>query len=105
MIFSGIKFDVDKKEGLFGYSDYLLTKDPMVDAVNAPVIIVGEAKKEDISAGPPQYIAEMVAAQRFNDKRGKPLSPIYGTVTDGTRWRFLQLENTMVQNYPRYSVF
>jgi len=97
MIFSGIKFDVDKKEGLFGYCDYLLSKDPMVDAVNAPVIVIGEAKKEDISAGLPQCIAEMIAAQRFNEKRGKPLSPIYGTVTDGTRWRFLQLTDAVVQ--------
>lgn len=97
MVFSGIKFDVDRKAGLFGYCDYLLTKDPMVDELNAPVVVVGEAKKEDISAGLPQCVAEMIAAQRFNENRGKPLSPIYGTVTDGTRWRFLQLTDAVVQ--------
>ena len=36
----------------------------------------------------------MLASKIFSEKRGKPLSPIYGTVTDGTRLRFLKLEST-----------
>jgi hypothetical protein len=94
MVFSGIKFDVDKKAGLFGYCDFLVTKKPFVDIITAPVIVVAEAKKEDLNAGVPQCVAEMVAANLFNGARNEPVPAIYGTVTDGTRWRFLKLENS-----------
>ena len=96
MVFSGIKFDVDKKDGLFGYCDFLVTKEPFVDVIIAPVIVVAEAKKEDLDAGIPQCAAEMVGAQRFNARRDKTVGIIYGTVTDGTRWRFLELEGNAI---------
>ena len=96
VVFSGIKFDVDKKAGLYGYCDFLISRDPLVHAIEAPVVVVAEAKKEDLNAGIPQCIAEMVAAQMFNAKRDKPLEKIYGVVTDGTRWQFLSLTGTMV---------
>ncbi len=92
-VFSGVKFDVDKKAGLFGYCDFLLSRDPLQREIQAPVAFVTEAKKEDLNAGIAQCLAEMVAAQRFNENRGKPVVPIYGAVTDGTRWQFSQLEN------------
>lgn len=38
-----------------------------------------------------QCAAEMVAAQRFNDKAGKPIDPIYGCVTTGSNWKFFRL--------------
>lgn len=95
-LFSGIKFDVDKAAGLFGYCDFLVARNPLVDAIKAPVLFVTEAKKEDLNAGIPQCIAEMVAAHRFNDAEGTSVSPIYGAVTDGTRWRFLRLESPCV---------
>jgi hypothetical protein len=37
--------------------------------VEAPAIVIVEAKKSDIKSGLGQCIAEMVAAQRFNEKR------------------------------------
>jgi len=49
-----------------------------------------EAKREDIVAGIPQCLAEMVAAQRFNGNT----ETVYGVVTSGTQWRFLQLDGT-----------
>ncbi|MBC8137923.1 MAG: hypothetical protein H8F28_18750 [Fibrella sp.] len=94
MVFSGIKFDVDKKAGLFGYCDFLVTKKPFVDIITAPVIVIAEAKKEDLNAGVPQCVAEMIAANLFNDSRKESVPVIYGTVTDGTRWRFLRLEKS-----------
>lgn len=95
-IFSGIKFDVDKKEGLFGYCDFLVSRDAIVDEIKAPVLFLTEAKKEDLSSGIAQCIAEMVAAQRFNDAKGKPIETVYGVVTDGTGWRFLSLTGKAV---------
>lgn len=97
VIFSGIKFDVDKAAGLFGYCDFLVSRDAIVDAIQAPVLFVTEAKKEDLSAGVPQCIAEMIAAERFNERRKKPIETIYGAVTDGTRWRFLSLSGKTVK--------
>lgn len=95
-LFSGVKFDVDKSAGLFGYCDFLVARDPLVDAIRAPVLFVTEAKKEDLNAGVPQCIAEMVAAHRFNEREGTPIATVYGAVTDGTRWRFLRLESPAV---------
>ena len=51
-----------------------------------------EAKKEDLKPALGQCLAEMVAAQRFNQQKQQPISTIYGTVTSGTVWRFLKLE-------------
>lgn len=96
VVFSGIKFDVDRKEGLFGYCDFLISRDAIVDEIKAPVLLLTEAKKEDLSSGIPQCIAEMVAAQRFNDRKNKPIETVYGAVTDGTRWRFLKLVDKTV---------
>ena len=38
----------------------------------------------------------MIAAQRFNEAHNELTSPIYGVVTDGSRWRFLRLEKKQV---------
>jgi hypothetical protein len=93
-LFSGVSFNVDRRSGLHGYCDFLISQDPLILEVKAPVIVLAEAKREDLSSGVPQCLAEMVAAQKFNEKRGKPRKTIYGVVTSGTDWRFLQLEGT-----------
>jgi len=36
----------------------------------------------------------MLAVQQFNEQEGKPLLKIYGAVTIGERWKFLELEGT-----------
>lgn len=95
-MFSGTEFNVDRKQGLSGYCDYLLSRSPALISVEAPVAVLVEAKKEDLNAGTPQCIAEMIAAQVFNEKRRQPISPIFGCVSSGTAWRFLQLENKVV---------
>jgi hypothetical protein len=56
-----------------------------------------EAKKEDIIAGLGQCVAEMVAAQIFNEREGNEISVIYGTVTSGTNWKFLKLKGKVVE--------
>ena len=38
----------------------------------------------------------MVAAQRFNQAFDRSLKAIYGCVSNGTQWRFLQLEGNRV---------
>jgi hypothetical protein len=49
-----------------------------------------------LNSGTGQCIAEMIAAQRFNEMNGSAIRSIYGTVTTGSNWRFLQLQGTIV---------
>ena len=65
--------------------------------IKYPVITIVEAKKEDLIGGLGQCLAEMVAAQLFNQREGQPISSILGTVTSGTNWRFLRLKNEQVE--------
>jgi len=49
-----------------------------------------------LKTGIGQCVAEMVAMQKFNEAKGKPISVIYGSVSNGTQWRFLKLEEKIV---------
>ena len=93
-VFSGVAFNVDKKLGLHGFCDFLISQNPLLLEIQAPVLMLAEAKKEDLPSGVPQCLAEMIAAQRFNEARGQAREKIFGVVTSGTDWRFLQLEGT-----------
>jgi len=86
-LFSGVEFDVDTSVGLNGFVDFLMSSDPEQMFVKAPVAVVIEAKKDDISSGLGQCAATMVAAQRFNES----VQVVRGAVTTGTVWRFLEL--------------
>jgi hypothetical protein len=46
----------------------------------------------NVDLGWGKCVAQMVAAQIFNTNKGKPLSIIYGGVTNGKLWQFLKLE-------------
>ena len=61
-----------------------------------PVITLVEAKNENIKSGLGQCIAEMVAAQLFNQRNGEAIDSIYGAVTMGTDWKFLKLVDKTV---------
>ena len=93
--FSGTEFSVEPKEGLHGYCDYILTASPEIYEIKAPVVTVVEAKNENITGGLAQCIAEMVAAQKFNELTN-PIDQILGVVTTGTLWKFLTLQGQIV---------
>jgi hypothetical protein len=95
-LFSGEDFTVDEAIGLNGMCDFLLSRSPEVLEIEAPCIVIVEAKKADLRTGFGQCIAEMVAAQRFNAAKNRPVSVIYGSITSGTQWRFLKLEDNTV---------
>ena len=50
------------------------------------------AKNDNPLNGFGQCVAEMVAAQIFNEREGTPRAVIYGVATTGVAWRFLKLE-------------
>lgn len=87
-VFSGEEFNVQPEVDLMGYVDFLISRSPEQLFIKAPAVVLVEAKKEDLKPGLGQCLAEMVAAQRFNQQKQQPISTIYGTVTSGTVWRF-----------------
>ena len=90
-LFSGMDFSPDPFRHLCGYCDFMLTFAPESPIIRAPVVTIAEAKRNDISTGLGPCVAQMVAAQVFNEARNSVLPVIYGVVTTGTTWRFLRL--------------
>ena len=90
--FSGIEFSVDTEQGLTGVCGFLVSLSPILSFLEAPVIILVEAKRENLTTGFGLCVAEMLAAQRFNAERGNDLPWVYGAATTGTMWQFLKLE-------------
>ena len=95
-LFSGVDFTVDSQRGLNGFCDFILSLSSEQLLVRSPVIVLVESKNENLRFGLAQCIAEMVAAQLFNERGGNKIKAIYGAVTIGTIWQFLQLEGNVV---------
>jgi len=79
--------------GLNGVCDFI-SRSPEQLTVEAPAIVIVEAKKSDIKSGIGQCIAEMVAAQRFNAKVNQSLQLMESLLVN--LWRFLKLEEQTV---------
>lgn len=93
-LFSGEDFTVEQNLGLSGVCDFLISRSPEQILIEAPAIVIVEAKKGDLKVGLGQCAAEMVAAQKFNEMNNISIATIYGSVSSGTAWRFLKLEGT-----------
>ncbi len=91
-LFSGIDFNVDKERGLTGFCDYIISASKEQFYLESPVITIVEAKNENIVSGLGQCIAEMYAAQLFNQAGNHHPPCIYGAVTTGDEWRFVKLK-------------
>ena len=91
-LFSGIDFTVDADAGLVGVCDFLVSLSPEQFELEAPVIVLVEAKRDNLTSGLGQCVAEMVAAQRFNAEKGNDIPRVYGATTTGVMWQFLKLE-------------
>jgi len=72
--FSGSEFNVDLQAGLSGYCDYILTASKEAYEIRTPVVTLAEAKNESIKSGLGQCIAQMVAAQLFNQRNGEAIA-------------------------------
>ena len=95
--FSGYQFNVDEKRGLKGFCDFIISQKYNAVFVESPILAVVEAKhNQDLLDATPQCIAEMYAAQLFNERRNNPQPVIFGAVTNGYEWLFLKLEDNLV---------
>jgi hypothetical protein len=95
-LFSGVDFNVDNQQGLNGFCDFLISLSKEQLFVRAPVITLVESKNENLKSGLAQCIAEMLAAQLFNEQKQNQIKIVYGAVTIGTIWQFLKLEDKVV---------
>jgi hypothetical protein len=95
-LFSGVDFTVDSQRGLNGFCDFILSLSSEQLLVRSPVVVLVESKNENLRSGLAQCIAEMVAAQLFNEKNQNQIKAVYGAVTIGTIWQFLKLEENIV---------
>jgi hypothetical protein len=94
-ILSGQRLDVDPARRLLGECDFILALSEPLPRLRAPLVTIVEAKKNDIEAGLGQCIAQMVAAQVFNEHSGRS-GRVYGCITTGEDWQFLRLERQEV---------
>ncbi|WP_199321874.1 hypothetical protein [Leptolyngbya sp. FACHB-321] len=69
---------------------------PPVSTLEVPATVIVEAKKADLATGLGQCVAEIVAAQLFNQLNGKAIPVVYGVVSNDTQWRFLNLQDRTV---------
>ena len=77
-------------ENLSGFPEYILAKkSPLGKFVfDKPFFVLIEAKQDNFEAGWAQCMAEMVAAQRLNEK---PDQDVFGIVSNGGVWQFGKL--------------
>ena len=91
-LFSGEEFNVDRDRGLNGFCDFLFSRSTTAYVIQAPILMLVEAKKGELDVGLGQCIAEMLAADIFNRSKDKVVPVVYGCVTSGKLWQFLKLE-------------
>jgi hypothetical protein len=104
-VFSGEDFTVDRELGLNGICDFIISRSSNQIKVSAPVIALVEAKKGVLKDGWGQCIAEMLAANKFNEHRKKSIEYMYGIVTSGNSWQFLRMkEKTVIIDPDEYTI-
>ncbi len=95
-LFSGEEFNVDQERGLNGFCDFLFSRSANPYTIDAPVLMLVEAKRGEIEFGWGQCVAEMIAAQLYNQNQEQAIPVIYGCVTSGRLWQFLKLEGNQI---------
>ena len=101
-LFSGTEFNVDAEKGLLGFCDFMLSRSPEQLDITAPIVTIVGAKNDNLKNGIGQCMAEMVAAQIFNnraenDPEGNAEKTIYGVVPTGTSWLFMNIIGSHIQ--------
>lgn len=87
------------------YNDAAIHEYRITVSLVAPFIAIAEAKNDIIRSGLGQCIAAMYAAQLCNRQAKTPILKVYGVVTTGSAWKFLQLEGDVVTlDKPEYYI-
>lgn len=104
-IYSGEFFNVEPREGLAGPTDFILSLSPESYSISSPIMTIVQAYKNNIDLGLGKCVAQMIAADIFNEREDNQISTVYGCVTTGEQWLFLRLEgDTIYIDAHRYFV-
>ena len=104
-LFSGVEWEADAGLGLNGFCDFILTKGESMFVLTAPFVAIMEAKNDLIRTGLGQCIAAMYGARLCNQKAGRVVDRVYGVVTIGRLWKFLQLDgSSLTIDVPEYDI-
>jgi hypothetical protein len=91
--YSGDSLNVDAKIGLKGECDFVITQENNSLEIKYPILQIVEAKRSDMEYGIAQCAAQMVGANRFNQKYKHNKNTVYGCSTTGKEWVFLKLQD------------
>ncbi|HMV50555.1 MAG TPA: hypothetical protein PLD20_16105 [Blastocatellia bacterium] len=95
-LFSGVDFNIAPERGLKGTADFIFSLSTNAYELIAPAVVIIEAKKDDLPSAYGQCIAEMIAAQIFNERAGIVIPVLYGVVTTAHDWQFLKLDGRSI---------
>ena len=90
-LFSGVDFTVAPEQGLNGVCDFLFSLSSEQLFLTAPIVVLVEAKNDNLKSALGQCTAGMVAAQLFNEREEHPIPTVFGVATTGSLWQFLKL--------------
>lgn len=86
--------------GLVGICDFIITTNPRAYLPEPPIMVLVQAKRQDLLSSIPQCVAEMLAARDINRLAGLDYPYTYGCVTTGTEWQFLRLSDDLAITDP-----
>lgn len=89
---------------LSGFPEYILAKRSSLGKVvfEQPYFLLVEAKQDNFENGWAQCLAEMIAAQRLNEKSEQD---VFGIVSNGDVWQFGKLKgNVFTRNQTFYTI-
>lgn len=76
---------------LSGICDFIIAANPKAFLPEPPIMVLVEAKRQDLYSGIPQCVGEMLAARSTNERVNIDFDAVYGCVTTGNEWLFLRL--------------
>lgn len=94
-VVSGECLDVAPARGLTGTCDFVLSFNNVQAFIKAPVCCITGARTQENDNGVVECAAQLIGAYRLNARDKKEISTLYGCVTTGVEWRFMQLENQL----------
>lgn len=79
---------------LQGICDFILARGETAYVLTPLILLVLEAKEQDMDLGLGQCAAQLVAARLLHQRDGGTDGPVYGCVTNADTWHFLKLDGS-----------
>ncbi len=95
-VVSGASLDAAPARGLVGVCDFVLSFNKVQSFIEAPVCCLVGARTREDDNGVAECAAQLVGAALAHARYAEPAPRLYGGVTTGVEWRFMQLENQVL---------